>query len=609
MKILPALLLTCVLAVSAHAKYSGGTGEPNDPYQIATATDLITLSETPADYGKHFVLTADIDLSGFDGKDGRPAFSIIAPDTSSDTYYQGTAFGGVFDGGGHKLSHLTITGDSYLGLFGQLTDGAQVHDLGIEDANVIGSGDFIAALVGESRGAITRCYSTGAIHATGKAGERGYNVAGLIASNFGDVTFCHSTAAVTGATYVGGLAGSNWGIMTECYSTGPVRGVGSVGALVGENLSIIERCCAWGPVAGGAYVGGLVGENYQGQVTDCWSRGAVSGNWSTGGLVGQNGGMTEAGKQAIVTRCYSTGAVQGPSPGGGLVGMNLATVTGSFWDAETSAQTTSAAGTGKTTAEMQMAKSFLDAGWDFVGETINGKADTWRILEGRDYPHLSWEPVLSDDFADGKPQPLWMAYELAPDRVRLKEINGRLQVEAVAQEENVDSIYAPSGWGLDATKEFALRVGFHFSKSGGGNGRVTLGVIPSLDPAAMKWAELEAGCFESGPVYLYEVRDGVWVQERTRDRASIDGTLYMSYDPKTDELYFSYTGYGKPNAWQTVPGLLKGRWAAESVYVILSGGSQGLALEPGDAWLDDFTVSSGTLILSDPADQSNPDIE
>ena len=45
---------------TAEAKYGGGTGEPNDPYQIATAEDLIVLGETPEDYDKHFILTADM---------------------------------------------------------------------------------------------------------------------------------------------------------------------------------------------------------------------------------------------------------------------------------------------------------------------------------------------------------------------------------------------------------------------------------------------------------------------------------------------------------------------------------------------------------------------
>ena len=51
----------------------------------------------------------------------------------------------------------------------------------------------------------------------------------------------------------------------------------------------------------------------------------------------------------------------------------------------------SAGGMGKTTAEMQMAETFLEAGWDLVGETANGTKDFWGIEEGRDYPRLWWE--------------------------------------------------------------------------------------------------------------------------------------------------------------------------------------------------------------------------
>ncbi|MDT8304003.1 MAG: hypothetical protein RQ760_21150 [Sedimentisphaerales bacterium] len=50
------------LSLPANAKYSGGRGVTDDPYQIATAADLIALGEAPEDYDKHFILTADIDL-------------------------------------------------------------------------------------------------------------------------------------------------------------------------------------------------------------------------------------------------------------------------------------------------------------------------------------------------------------------------------------------------------------------------------------------------------------------------------------------------------------------------------------------------------------------
>jgi len=35
---------------------------------------------------------------------------------------------------------------------------------------------------------------------------------------------------------------------------------------------------------------------------------------------------------------------------------------------------------GKTTAEMQMESTFTDAGWDFIGESVNGTEDIWWIL-------------------------------------------------------------------------------------------------------------------------------------------------------------------------------------------------------------------------------------
>ena len=40
---------------------------------------------------------------------------------------------------------------------------------------------------------------------------------------------------------------------------------------------------------------------------------------------------------------------------------------------------------------MQAASTFLEAGWDFVGETENGTEDIWWILEGQDYPKMWWQ--------------------------------------------------------------------------------------------------------------------------------------------------------------------------------------------------------------------------
>ncbi len=63
LRTIPLLIALCLVSMPAYAQYSGGTGEPNDPYRIATADDLILLGETPEYYDKHFILTADFDLS------------------------------------------------------------------------------------------------------------------------------------------------------------------------------------------------------------------------------------------------------------------------------------------------------------------------------------------------------------------------------------------------------------------------------------------------------------------------------------------------------------------------------------------------------------------
>ena len=93
---------------------------------------------------------------------------------------------------------------------------------------------------------------------------------------------------------------------------------------------------------------------------------------------------------SIIRNCYSATSVLGGFQPGGLVGNDRGgEVRDSFWDIETSGRTLSFGGTGKTTAEMQMAGTFLDAGWDFVDEIENGTEDIWCICEEPGYPTLA----------------------------------------------------------------------------------------------------------------------------------------------------------------------------------------------------------------------------
>jgi len=351
---LPVLVLLLAAVSSSQAKYGGGSGTADDPYQIWTAEQMNTIGANKDDWGERFKLMADIDLSGFDGQWGRPAFNMIAPGSQN-------TFTGVFDGNGHTISQLTIRGGDYLGLFGQIKYPAEIKNLGLLDIDVTGSGYFVSCvggLVGSNGtylgstkgGTITNCYGTGMVLGTG--GQANF-FGGLVGANYGEVSQCYYTGVVKGAWHVGGLVGGNGdfmfpqGVVRYCYSTGTVQSINQV-------------------------VGGLVADNY-GTVTCSYSNAAVSSDlqsapW-TGGLVAANHGT--------VTNCYSSGAVRGMGwYAGGLTCWSMGTVTNCFWDTQTSGQATSSGGTGKTTAEMRRASTFLAAGWDFVGETTNGTAET-----------------------------------------------------------------------------------------------------------------------------------------------------------------------------------------------------------------------------------------
>ena len=244
----------CLLATTsvAHAQYSGGSGEPNDPYQIATATDLIALGETPDDYDKHFIMTADIDLDP--NLPGRKVFdkAVIAP-------YRVSPFEGVFDGNDHQILNMTIWGVIHIGLFGSVGTDGEVLNLGLEGATV--------------------------------AGAAGWAPVGVAVSHFTE-----------GSDYVGGLVGLNDGHVSGCYCTGVVTGETSVGALAGRSNGSVADCYSAASVGGNTYIGGLVGYN-GGGITGSYSTGEVDGGQDVGGLVGSNGGG--------ITGSYSTGEVDG----------------------------------------------------------------------------------------------------------------------------------------------------------------------------------------------------------------------------------------------------------------------------------------------------------
>jgi hypothetical protein len=335
----------------ARAKYGGGSGQPDNPYLIFDANQMNKIGAEPNDWNRHFKLMADIDLAAFPGT----SFNIIG---SYDN-----PFAGVFDGNGHDICNFTYSsiGTNYIGLFARVT--GVIKDLGLVDPDVDADAvTYVGSLTGYNSGKLINCYTQrGFVSGGGQIG-------GLVGSNGGIILNSFADCNVSGnADYVGGLVGYNYmGDILSCYSTGDVEAnANCVGGLTGYSDWIVSQSYATGSVSGHDNVGGLVGYNQRtffstpsGTVADCYAVGAVSGTNNVGGLIGFND--------------------SGP-------------VYSSFWDTQTSGQTASDGGMPRTTAEMQDPNTFLDYGWDFVGEYENGPNDDWAEPADGGYPVLSWQ--------------------------------------------------------------------------------------------------------------------------------------------------------------------------------------------------------------------------
>ena len=311
-----------------------GSGTADDPYLVSTAEHYNHIGHFPSQWHKHYRLMADIDLAGTE-----PVMIGVS---------SANAFIGILDGNSHTISNFMYDANSspYAGLVGYLDREGVVQDLG---------------LVG--------------VHVTGAK-----SVGGLVGYNYyGTVTHCYSSGMISGTEYVGGLVGRNiGGTVRNCYSSGSVSGDRIVGGLVGSQNGTIANCYASGSVSGGNEVGGLLGEN-NGTASSCYASGPVSGDRYVGGLVGLNGGTRSS---PAVIHCYSYGPVSGNPPVGGLVGAGDPwPVENSFWDIQTSGQSTSTGGEGKTTIEMWDFDTYLYADWELH----------WFICDGKDYPRLWWE--------------------------------------------------------------------------------------------------------------------------------------------------------------------------------------------------------------------------
>ena len=309
-------------------KDKGYTDDGQGNYTVTSAEGLKNIAKLVNEQWKldiNITLTDNIDLKGID-------WTPIGIDYNH-------RYTGTFDGGGHTITGLKITGnDQYAGLFGHIGSGGKVMNVKLEGVLIESDNEMstVGGIAGWSYGTIENCLVSGSVSGSGKNGSAG-GVVGY--QNGGFLTGCSSSAKVNAGGIAGGVAGTSalGATLTACYATGDVtlesRGTGTyyAGGVVGNNnnSSTLIACYAWGSVSGTGsstiYVGGVTGDNVDGTLTACYhANGTVSGTGSgtiyTGGVAGRN---YKSFNDPVITACYWGG--NGQEQG---IGYNQAGTTG-----------------------------------------------------------------------------------------------------------------------------------------------------------------------------------------------------------------------------------------------------------------------------------------
>ena len=300
-----------------------GNGTEANPFQMDNLDHLSELSRDFTIWDKNIIQTSNIYASETISWNNGEGFSPIgSPDIN---------FTGSFNGQNYLINGLYINReDSHdQGLFGYVIDG-DLSNINVQD-----------------------CYITGNDHVGG------------VAAHLGDTS-----------------------TIIECSVSGDVNGDFAIGGLVGRlDDSNCFRCKSEANVTcvgGGQRTGGLAGYVYDSSIiTDSYAVGRVTGNNKVGGLVGHL-------DTSIIQYSYSAGEVVCTgSYTGGMVGYFTDDpsnyIYDSYWNTETSGQSTSNGGTGITTSQMQN-QSYYPGSWDFE--------DIWEIrsFQNNGFPIFQREP-------------------------------------------------------------------------------------------------------------------------------------------------------------------------------------------------------------------------
>ncbi len=366
MKKITAIVLSFFFALSCLAVFTGaagwdgtsveaysGSGTEADPYVIDTPAKLAKIRETVAGgdslEGKYFTQTADIDL-------GNKEWTPIGDAT--------TAFSGIYNGLGHKITGFSITKlSNFTGLFGRIVAAgseAGVCNLSIEGSiNVDGDGkdpnDSAKLLAGPSVGAIA-----GQVNANTAVAGKNNAVFTNITSKV-DITLANQTQQPR----AGGLFGQMYfSVVENCVNDGNLT----------TNSSNVVR------------LGGFTGQFIRCDFRGCVNNGKITAS-TTGGKAVNVGGFaayatgpakesddTVADRYSVIENCINNGEISGTAEG--KVAVAAAGIIANFYTGVSAnyVKITNCLNTGRITAKQEDGGGAYSYAGGMIGNAPNNYA-------------------------------------------------------------------------------------------------------------------------------------------------------------------------------------------------------------------------------------------
>ena len=259
------MLLGVLMAVPAAAA---------DVIEISSADDLVKLMKGTYPMDGSYKLTADIDLTG---KEQEPIGTESKP------------FTGAFDGNGHTISGIELSGATYVALFAKVT--GTVENLTVK-GTVTGTVNWVGGIVGLAVGdaIISDCVNACTINASAASANVG-GIAGRTEEN-ALIKQCLNDGAVKGKSNVGGIVGGMVGAsrVYGCWNKGTTEslvatGNAGVGGIVGymAGTATVQDCMNSGNIiALRQYAGGIVGQSNSNDVTvmNCYSNATITNDFA-----------------------------------------------------------------------------------------------------------------------------------------------------------------------------------------------------------------------------------------------------------------------------------------------------------------------------------------